>query len=90
LVSGGTLIFTGETLAQVQARVLAGQSSSPLFVATPGFVTLGFRAGWQPTPTISVTVIGENLADRNFRWHGSGVDAPGRSVQVRIRYHFWK
>jgi outer membrane receptor protein involved in Fe transport len=90
LVSGGTLISTGETLAQVQARVLAGQPSSPLFLSTPGFVTIGFRAGWQPTPTIGVTVIGENLSDRNFRWHGSGVDAPGRSVQARIRYHFWK
>lgn len=87
LVSGGRLLSTGESLAGVQARVLAGQASSPLFTASPGFVTLGVRAGWTLTPNIGVTVIGENLLDRNYRVHGSGVDGPGRSVQVRIRYH---
>jgi hemoglobin/transferrin/lactoferrin receptor protein len=87
LVSGGKLLSTGETLAGVQARVLAGQASSPLFSTSPGFATFGVRAGWTISPDIAVTVIGENLFDRNYRVHGSGVDGPGRSVQVRIRYH---
>lgn len=87
LVSGGRLLSTGESLADVQARVLGGQASSALFTSSPGFVTLGVRAGWTITPTVAVTVIGENLFDRNYRVHGSGVDGPGRSVQVRIRYH---
>lgn len=87
LVSAGRLLSTGESLADVQARVLAGQTSAPLFTSSPGFVTLGIRAGWTITPNVGLTVIGENLLDRNYRVHGSGVDGPGRSVQVRIRYH---
>lgn len=87
LVSGGKLLSTGETLAAVQARVLGGQASLPLFSESPGFATFGLRAGWTISPDLGVTVIGENLFDRNYRMHGSGVDAPGRSVQVRIRYH---
>ena len=33
-------------------------------------------------------VIGENLTDRNYRLLGSGVDAPGANMQVRLRYGF--
>lgn len=87
LVVGGRLVATGETLAQVQSRVLGGASAAAMFAATPGFVSLGLRAGWTLPRGLSVILIGENLTDRNFRWHGSGVDAPGRNVQVRIRYH---
>lgn len=87
LAVGGRLMATGETLTQVQARVLGGQSAAAMFDASPGFVSLGVRAGWTLPRKLSVILIGENLTDRNFRWHGSGVDAPGRNVQVRIRYH---
>jgi hemoglobin/transferrin/lactoferrin receptor protein len=68
--------------------VLQGQSAANLFSETPGFMTVGLRAGWTLPQGLTVTLIGENLADRNFRWHGSGVDASGRNVQLRIRYHF--
>lgn len=87
LVGAGRLLATNETLAQVQARVLGGQSAAPLFTESEGFIIVGLRAGWTITPDFSVTVIGDNLLDRNYRLHGSGVDAPGRSVQVRFRYH---
>jgi hemoglobin/transferrin/lactoferrin receptor protein len=87
LVAGGRLLSTGESLAAVQARVLGGQASTQLFTATPGYVTLGVRAGWTVTPSLGVTVIGDNLLDRNYRVHASGVDGPGRGIQVRIRYH---
>lgn len=88
LVNGGRLVETGETLAQVQARVLQGHAFSNLFSETPGFVSIGVRAGWSLSQGFGIVVIGENLGDRNYRWHGSGVDAPGRNVQVRIRYSF--
>jgi outer membrane receptor protein involved in Fe transport len=88
LVAGGRLVATGETLAEVQARVLGGQPALAMFPISPGFVSLGVRTGWTLPRGLSVIVIGENLTDRNFRWHGSGVDAPGRNVQVRIRYHY--
>jgi outer membrane receptor protein involved in Fe transport len=86
LVAGGRLLQTGETLAQVQSRVLGGQAASQLFSVGPGFSTVGLRAGWRVHRDLTVIAIGENLTDRNYRWHGSGVDAPGRSIQLRIRY----
>ena len=45
LVRDGRLVATGETLAQVQARVLGTGTVVPLFTNTPGFVVFGARAG---------------------------------------------
>ncbi|HXH06484.1 MAG TPA: TonB-dependent receptor [Vicinamibacterales bacterium] len=88
LVRDGILLPTGETLAEVQARVLGGQASAPLYTRTAGFVVLNLRGGWQLARRTGVTVLVENLLDRNYRWHGSGVDAPGFNVQVRLRHRF--
>ncbi|MEW6321036.1 MAG: TonB-dependent receptor [Acidobacteriota bacterium] len=88
LVRNGVLVSTGETLAEVQRRVLGGRSAAPLFTTTPGFVVMGARAGWKLTPHVDLTVIADNLADRNYRWHGSGVDAPGINLTVKTRVRF--
>lgn len=88
LVRDDRLVATGETLAAVQARVLGDATEAPLYTTTPGFVVLGLRAGVHLTSRLDLTVIAENLTDRNYRWHGSGVDAPGVNVQVRTRWRF--
>jgi outer membrane receptor protein involved in Fe transport len=88
LVKGGILLATGETVAQVQTRVLGGATSAPLFTEAPGFVALGARAGWTVSQHLDLTVIGENLTDRNYRLYGSGVDAPGANLQIRTRVRF--
>jgi hemoglobin/transferrin/lactoferrin receptor protein len=88
LVSGGLLLPTGETLAEVQNRVLGDQARAPLYTQTDGFVSIGLRGGWRVTPRLDLIVIGENLSDENYRWHGSGVDAPGINVQIRTRFRF--
>ncbi|HXH06458.1 MAG TPA: TonB-dependent receptor, partial [Vicinamibacterales bacterium] len=88
LVRDGILLATGETLAEVQARVLGERSSAPLYTRTAGFVVLNLRGGWRLAARTDVTVLVENLTDRNYRWHGSGVDAPGFNVQVRLRRRF--
>jgi outer membrane receptor protein involved in Fe transport len=88
LVQGGLLVATGETLAQVQTRLLGSASGAPLFATAPGFVAVGARAGWDPSPRFGLAVIGENLTDRNYRLYGSGVDAPGRNIQVRVHVRF--
>ena len=88
LVRDGTLIATGETLAQVQNRVLGSATSAPLFTAHPGFVVFGMRGGVRLTAAFDLTVLGENLTDVNYRLYGSGVDAPGFNVQARMRYRF--
>ena len=88
LVQNGRLTATGETLEEVQARVLGGAEGIPLFVKTPGFLTFGARAAWQVHPQVALTVIAENLTDRNYRWHGSGVDAPGFNLQLNTQFTF--
>lgn len=88
LVRDGRLVATGETLAEVQARLLDGASASYLFTRTPGFVVVAARAGWRVSPHLDLTVIVDNVLDRNYRWHGSGVDAPGVNLQAKVRIRY--
>jgi outer membrane receptor protein involved in Fe transport len=88
LVRNGVLQATGESLADVQNRVLGTATSAPLYATHPGYVTLGVRGGMRFPFGIDMTVLVENLTDTNYRWYGSGVDAPGFNVQVRTRFRF--
>jgi hemoglobin/transferrin/lactoferrin receptor protein len=82
------LLATGETLAQIQDRVLGpGVNSSSLFPEIPGYVTGGIRAGLRFGPH-EVIVDAENLNDRNYRGVSWGVDAPGRGVSVKYVVKF--
>ena len=83
------LITTGETLAQVQDRVLGvGVNSSSLFTAVPGYATGGIRFGVK-AGRHQLTVHAENLNDRNYRGISWGVDAPGRGISARYSLAFW-
>lgn len=89
LVRGGILLPTGETLQQVLARVLGpGLQTAPLFTKTPGFVTFNLRGGYRLTERTDLVVVFENLLDKNYRFHGSGVDAPGFNLQLSYRIRF--
>jgi len=88
LVVNGVLVATGENLAAVQTRVLGTAISAPLFTSQPGFVVFGLRGAWRVTSKVEAMAIGENLTDRNYRLYGSGVDAPGANLQLRLRYRF--
>jgi len=88
LVRGGVLLRTGETLAQVQQRVLGDAASAPLYASAAGFMVFGARAGFELSSHLEAIVIGENLSDRNYRLYGSGADSPGANVQLRLRYRF--
>ncbi len=79
-VRGGVLLATGETLAQVQNRVMGTAATTYLHTEAPGFVALGVRGGVQLGSRMSVTVIGDNLTDRNYGVYGSGTDATGASA----------
>ena len=81
LVTDGVLLASGESLGQVQQRVLGDAMSAPLFAQTPGFVVVGANAGFTLTQRLNLTLFADNLTDRNYRWHGSGVDATGASLQ---------
>ena len=88
LVRNGVLVPTGETLAQVQDRMMGGAALLAMFTETPGFVTVGLRGGTTLGRHLDLSVIGENLTDRNSRLHGSGVDEPGAGLQIRLRARF--
>jgi outer membrane receptor protein involved in Fe transport len=88
LVSNGILVATGETLAQVQSRVIGTATLSPMFTETAGFVVFGVRGGIRIGQRLDVTLIGDNLGDTNYRIHGSGVDEPGINLMARFRARF--
>ena len=82
------LTATGETLAQVQNRVLGSAASAPLFRYIPGFMTFGVRGGFRVGERHHVIVDLENLNDKNYRGISWGMDAPGRSFGFRYSYRF--
>jgi len=82
------LIATGETLAQIQNRVLGvGINSSSLFTTVPAYATFGVRAGWRIRPHELVVDV-ENLSDENYRGISWGVDAPGLGVSLKYLVRF--
>ena len=88
---------TGETAAQIRdrvlplgatingVRVLDDSTRVPLYTSTPGFVSVNVRAGLRVADHFHFTLGLMNAFDRNYRIHGSGVDAPGRSVFVGLK-----
>jgi outer membrane receptor protein involved in Fe transport len=92
--------LTGENLLEIKNRVLPvgsvingtrvsdDSSRVPLYVSTAGWTTISLRSGipigerWQAAAAL------ENLLDRNYRTHGSGVDAPGFNAYLSVSYRF--
>ena len=89
LVRNGILLPTGETLAQVQLRILGpGLQPNALFSKNPGFALLNLRGGFRIGERSSVTVILENIFDKNYRTMGSGIDGAGVNAAVRYSLSF--
>ncbi len=89
LVRNGILLPTGETLAQVQLRILGpGLQPNTLFSKNAGFALFNVRGGFRIGERSSVTVILENIFDKNYRTMGSGIDGPGINAAVRYSYKF--
>jgi len=89
LVRNGILLPTGETLAQVQLRLLGpGLLPNQLFTKNPGFALLNLRGGFRLGERSSITLILENIFDKNYRTMGSGIDGPGTNAAVRYSFSF--
>ena len=98
--AGGILIPTGETLAQVQNRLLPlgatingvrvadGDSLVPLFPYLPGYGLVGVRAAFKFSEDSEVFVDFENIFDKSYRGISWGIDGAGRGVTLRYRYDF--
>lgn len=91
---------TGETLLQIQNRVLPigaiingvriadDNSRAPVFLKTAGYATLNLRGSLRLSENVHLNLAAMNLLDKNYRTHGSGMDAPGRNLFVRLRVLF--
>ncbi|HSK62344.1 MAG TPA: TonB-dependent receptor, partial [Pyrinomonadaceae bacterium] len=98
--AGGILISTGETLAQVQnrllpigatingVRVVNDDTVVPLFPYLPGYGLVGVRGAWKFDETSEVFVDFENIFDKSYRGISWGIDGAGRGLTVRYRYSF--
>ncbi len=52
---------------------------------TSGWGILGARGSWDVTGGWQFTLGVDNLLDKRYRVHGSGLDAPGRNLMVSVR-----
>jgi outer membrane receptor protein involved in Fe transport len=94
------LLATGETVSQIQNRVLpigatingvtvTGNSSAvPLFTAVPGYGLIGVRGTVRFGENSEVFIDFENIADKQYRGISWGVDGAGRGLTARYRYRF--
>ncbi len=51
---------------------------------TPGWVTLNLRAGYSLSDRLRLDLAATNLTDQRYRYHGSGLDAPGLGASVSV------
>lgn len=57
-------------------------------LGTPGFVTADARLTWRPRQDLELTLRADNITDRRYREHGSGLDATGRSLALMIDWRY--
>jgi hemoglobin/transferrin/lactoferrin receptor protein len=95
-----TLISTGETLLQIQNRLLPigstingvtlvdATSNVPLSTSVPGYVLLGVRGAFRVSERSEVLFDFENIGDKQYRGISWGIDGAGRGLTLRYRYKF--
>jgi len=89
LVANGVFLPTGETLAELQRRILGpGLEGDVLFEEFPGFVVVNLRGAYAFSEHHKVMFNLENLLDRNYRILGSGFDAPGINLALSYEANF--
>lgn len=98
--AGGVLVSTGETLAQVQNRLLPigaiingvtvvnNDTAVPLYPSLPGYGLVGVRGAIRFGERSEVFFDFENIGDKQYRGISWGIDGAGRGVTVRYRYKF--
>jgi outer membrane receptor protein involved in Fe transport len=55
---------------------------------TAGYGTLNLLVGWQVSEAFRAGLRLQNLADKAYREHGSGIDAPGRNLGAWVELRF--
>lgn len=65
-----------DSLDQSDARIADG--------GTAGFAVVDLALRWRPNETLRLQLVGENLLDKSYREHASGIDGRGRGVGVTL------
>lgn len=98
--TGGILIPTGETLVQVQnrllpigatingVRVIDTDTVVPTHPYLAGYGLVGVRGSIKFTEDSELFVDFENIFDKSYRGISWGIDGAGRGVTLRYRYEF--
>jgi outer membrane receptor protein involved in Fe transport len=98
--AGGILISTGETLAQVQNRLLPvgaiingvpvvnNDTVVPTHPQLAGYGLVGVRGSLKLGERSEIFVDFENIFDKSYRGISWGIDGAGRGVTLRYRYEF--
>jgi outer membrane receptor for ferrienterochelin and colicin len=68
---------------RLSARDLRDVRINP--TGTPGWARLGASATWRNEAGWQISSGVDNVLDKNYRTHGSGIDAPGRNFYVNVR-----
>jgi len=76
--------------AAKQDRLAPGDLTDPRIPAggTPGYSVFHFNLGWKPARGHELLATIENLGDKLYKTHGSGVYAPGRGFNLTYRATF--
>jgi hemoglobin/transferrin/lactoferrin receptor protein len=98
--AGGVLIATGETLLQVQDRLLPigavingvtvvdNNTVVPLFTHLPGYGLANVRGGFTINEYANVFLAFENIFDQAYRNPSWGIDGTGRNLKAQLRLRF--
>jgi outer membrane receptor protein involved in Fe transport len=89
--SGGRFWADGYSVfAGRQTRLAPGDLTDVRIPAggTPGFLTVNGRGGFKLATGLEVTLALENITNRTYRTHGSGVDAAGTNVVLGVGWMF--
>ena len=65
---------------------MSGTRINPM--GTAGWGTLNLLLDWQATTSLQLGLRLENLMDKAYREHASGIDAPGRNLGIWLNYSF--
>ncbi len=79
------LLFSGKQ-DRLNPRDMRDPRINP--AGSPGWLTLNLLARWRYKDQVELGLRLENLADKQYREHASGIDAPGFNAGVWVNYHF--
>ncbi len=79
------LLFAGGQ-SRLSPRDVRDPRIDPL--GTPGWYTVNLLVDWQVTSALQLGLRLENIVDKAYREHASGIDAPGRNVGVWVNFSF--